>query len=122
MEKQPSPATKRKHASANNLTVTRPGQEALSVELAARSGDYLQTLYALRQKQATVFDACRNSRDKAVMAKALADVLSLIEAEERAQRGQSGQSASNDEAAAERVRQSLTQAATFVQEVPDELL
>ena len=91
------------------------------MELAAQSGDYLQTLYALRQKQATVFDTCRTSADKAVIAKALADVLGLIEAEERRQRGQSGQSASNDDAA-ERVRQSLTQAATFVQEVPDELL
>jgi hypothetical protein len=92
------------------------------VELAAQSGDYLQTLYALRQKQATVFDTCRTSADKAVIAKALADVLGLIEAEERRQRGQSGQPASNDDAAAERVRQSLTQAATFVQEIPDELL
>jgi selenocysteine-specific translation elongation factor len=111
------------------MTEKRPSKDAkaalhqsVSVEIAAASGDYLATLRALRQKQATVFDTSRTSADKAVMAKALADVLSLIEAEERAQRGQSGQSASNDDAAAERVRQSLTQAATFVQEVPDELL
>jgi hypothetical protein len=111
------------------ITEKRPSKDAktalrqsVSVEIAAASGDYLTALKAIRDRLAIELDITSSQRDTTVLSNPFADVLSLIEAEERSRRGQSGQSASNDEAAAERVRQSLTQAATFVQQVPDELL
>jgi hypothetical protein len=118
MEKQPIPATKRKRATANNLTVTSPGQAALSLELAAKSGDYLTTLIALRDVLAAQFDRCRNKRVAAALSARIADVVSRIEQEERLQRGQrSGQVPSN-----ESVRRSLDETVARGGGVSDRLL
>jgi hypothetical protein len=123
LEKQPVPATKRKRVPATILTPTSPGHEALSVELAARSGNVLATLIALRQRLAADLDRCRNKRVMASLAGRLADVTARIEAEERTDRGQQrGQSASNRDEAAERVRYSLAEAAAAGGQVPDALL
>jgi hypothetical protein len=117
-EKQPSPATKRKRSPANNLSVTRPGQGALTVAEAAQTDDVLVTLRALSARLATAIDQSRNKRVTASLAGRLADVASRIDALERADRGQQrGQPASN-----EAVRRSLSEAAARGGGIRDELL
>jgi hypothetical protein len=107
------------------MTTKRPSKDAktalrqsVSVDIAAASGDYLTTLKAIRDRLAIELDITRSQRDTTVLSKPFTDVLSLIEAEERGQRGQSAEPPSNESA----VRRSLSEAAAFRQEVPDALL
>jgi hypothetical protein len=122
MEKQLIPATKRKRSPATILTVTSPGQAALSLIEAAASGDELATYIALRQRLAAEIDKCRNRRHMASLSACLADVVGRIEQLERIERGQQrGQPASNDDAV-ERARRNAAGAAEAAGAVKDELL
>ena len=83
-------------APANFSEPKRAVSQALSIESAARSGDSLATLKALRDRLAGEFDRCRNRLDMAAVSARLFDVLAQIETEERGRRRPSGTPLSNE--------------------------